>query len=223
MTNRNEQDHIMSNAETSPVSGIDEQMVDDIRDSSQQNISIPARSRSATDQMARRAIQAGNTKLKKPRRARREFQAGNMEIKLKTSRKQPLPHRSSALTLFVPPPAENSAPTMVAPPPDGSSALTTSAQDTSSPELQLQNKTRVEDTRIMRILMQQDGEWVEVKKCRRSSIVEAITEVRRNTPGQWYLFNKDGRGIDLEDCYKHEDDFVCLGTNESSFLEEEEL
>lgn len=41
-----------------------------------------------------------------------------------------------------------------------------------------------EDNRMMTILIQRDGEWEAIKMCRSSSIINAITEVRRENPGR---------------------------------------
>ncbi|KAI0810062.1 hypothetical protein GGR55DRAFT_689243 [Xylaria sp. FL0064] len=104
-------------------------------------------------------------------------------------------------------------------PADRSSALTTFIS--APPSLEPHNTSQLnllQDSRMMTILIRQNGEWEEIKECRRCSIIEAITEVRRENSGQkWFLFNKDGRGISLEDCPTHEDDFVCLNTDASGF------
>ncbi|KAI1192075.1 hypothetical protein F5B17DRAFT_379380 [Nemania serpens] len=56
-------------------------------------------------------------------------------------------------------------------------------------------------------------------KCRRYSIIDAIAEVQRNNPEQdWFLYNKNSRGIALEDCPTHEDDFIYLNVDTSGFL-----
>ncbi|KAI0525803.1 hypothetical protein F5B22DRAFT_633212 [Xylaria bambusicola] len=105
----------------------------------------------------------------------------------------PLVGRSSALTTFVsgPPRLE--------------------LQDTSQPAL-------LQDSRKMMILMRRDGEWEDVKECRRCSVIDAIEQVRDDNPEQdWFLYDKDGRGMSVEQCLTHEDDFICLNTDENGF------
>ncbi|KAI0399044.1 hypothetical protein F4802DRAFT_72080 [Xylaria palmicola] len=111
------------------------------------------------------------------------------------------------------------APVQETPPAGRSSALTTFIS--SPPSLELHNTSQpnlLQDSRMMTILIRQDGEWEEIKECQRCSIIDAIKEVRRDNPEQdWFLYNKDGRGITLEQCPTHEDDFVCLNTDSSGF------
>jgi hypothetical protein len=71
---------------------------------------------------------------------------------------------------------------------------------------------------MMAILLRQDGQWIDVGEFRRDAIIEAIAQVRRSNPDrEWFLYNKDGRGIALEDCPTHEDNFICLDTDSSGF------
>ena len=71
--------------------------------------------------------------------------------------------------------------------------------------------------------MRKDRQRIEVKKCQRSLIIDAITEVRRNTPGKGYLFNREGRGINLKDFNKYEDNIVCLSMDGLGFPVDEIL
>lgn len=99
-----------------------------------------------------------------------------------------------------------------------SSALTTFVPDRESVDPDDTARMPLEYAAKMTILLRQDGEWKEVKECRRSDIVESIDEVRRDFLDQhWFLYDKDGRGIDLKDCLTHENDFVCLNTDSSGF------
>ena len=58
----------------------------------------------------------------------------------------------------------------------------------------------------------------------RRSIIEDITEIQlKNDERKWFLFNKNGVGIRLEDCPTQPDDIVYLNTDGSGFPEEEIL
>ncbi|KAJ3556683.1 hypothetical protein NPX13_g10084 [Xylaria arbuscula] len=110
-----------------------------------------------------------------------------------TSLETPPAGRSSALTTFV------------------SSPPSLELHDTSQPNL-------LQDSRKMMILMRRDGEWEDVKECRRCSIIDTIEKVRNDNPEQdWLLYNKDGRGITIEQCPTHEDDFICLNIDQNGF------
>ena len=101
-----------------------------------------------------------------------------------------------------------------------SSALTTFIPD--SPSVDPTNTSQLmllaNSAQMMAILLRQDGQWIDVGEFRRDAITEAIAQVRRSNPDrEWFLYNKDGRGIALEDCPTHEDDFICLDTDSSGF------
>ncbi|EGY23465.1 uncharacterized protein VDAG_04903 [Verticillium dahliae VdLs.17] len=109
--------------------------------------------------------------------------------------------RSSALTTFIP----------------GSLGLSREAQVASQAVLRL-------DDREMTILIRRNGDWVDAKPCRRRSIVEGIAQVERENEGrEWFLFDKDGRGIKPAVCPTLPDDFVCLNTETSVFPAQEIL
>ncbi|KAJ8131856.1 hypothetical protein O1611_g1767 [Lasiodiplodia mahajangana] len=102
--------------------------------------------------------------------------------------------RSSALTTFIPDPP--------------------SVDPTNTSQLML----LANSAQMMAILLQQDGQWIDVREFRRDAIIEAIAQVQLSNPDQeWFLYNKDGRGIALEDCPTHEDDFIYLDTDSSGF------
>ncbi|KAI1181392.1 hypothetical protein F5B17DRAFT_425498 [Nemania serpens] len=124
----------------------------------------------------------------------RKYQRNKKKKPKNNSSRETLPaDRSSALTTFV------------------SSPPNLESHGTSQPNL-------LQGSRKMTILIRRDGEWEDVKECRRCSVIDAIAEVRDNNPGpEWFLYNKNGRGIALEDCPTHEDDFVCLNVDASGF------
>ncbi|KAI3341941.1 hypothetical protein F4824DRAFT_269568 [Ustulina deusta] len=110
-------------------------------------------------------------------------------------------------------------------PENRSSALTTFISNPQDIEIDASSQPNLkEDYRTITILLRRYGVWIEAKEYRRSSIIEAILEVRRDNPQRnLILYNKNSRGIALEDCPTHEDDFVCLNTDISGFPAELEL
>lgn len=61
--------------------------------------------------------------------------------------------------------------------------------NTSQPKL-------LQDDRTMTILIRRDGEWEEIKECRRSLIIDAIIEVGRENSGQeWHLVRSKTKSI----------------------------
>ncbi|KAI1420247.1 hypothetical protein F5Y12DRAFT_773917 [Xylaria sp. FL1777] len=101
-----------------------------------------------------------------------------------------------------------------------SSALTTFIPDPPSvgPTNTSQLMLLANSAQMMAILLRQDEQWIDVGEFRRDAIIEAMAQVRRSKPDrEWFLYNKDGRGIALEDCPTHEDDFIYLDTDSSGF------
>ncbi|KAI1322080.1 hypothetical protein F5Y16DRAFT_55896 [Xylariaceae sp. FL0255] len=111
-------------------------------------------------------------------------------------------------------------------PPNRSSALTTFISNPQDVEVDTSSQPKlIGDNLTMTILLRQDGEWVNARKCPRGSVMEAILELQRQDPERALLsYSKDGRGIALKDCPTHEDDFIylCTNTDMSNFLEEKE-
>ncbi|KAI1416950.1 hypothetical protein F5Y13DRAFT_204306 [Hypoxylon sp. FL1857] len=81
----------------------------------------------------------------------------------------------------------------------------------------------VELSRKMSVLVLQDHNWKEAAECKREEITTVVRRIWAELGSNFYLYNKDGRGIAVEDCPGCSEDFVCLSTNSNEGFPAQEI